>query len=335
MRRFLLPLVVIGSWLFLIGAASWQTGGTEGFPPQTGLFNDTLFLARAIPFIIALGVVVGIYQARLAAKEGGDAILGDQVRRHETGVIIAHWFNAVGLIVGLVSGAIVLGWVDRPEEIRPIFIIHYLGAALTIFAIFNHLTRHGVSGGTGLIPKSFGVIRDLIGELLAYLGLFGPDDAVLRIPWPKAIRKPIARYAKALLGYKESDTGKYLATEKLLSYPPWTILIGLVVVTGLIKTVRYVYALPESLIATSTVIHDLAAIAIGVMLVIHLLPLLFVPANWPLLLSMFKTTVPLEYVKKRHPVWYQELAAQKKEKEAISEEVSEGTPGSVEASSAD
>jgi hypothetical protein len=37
-----------------------------------------------------------------------------------------------------------------------------------------------------------------------------------------------------------------------------------------------------------------------------------VPANWPLLLSIFKSTVPLEYVKKRHPVWYRELMARQK-----------------------
>ncbi len=339
MKRWILPLLVAMSWLFLIGAAYYQPKGASGLPPQTALFNDANFTARMIPFIIALGIVVGIYEARKALRQGDDVILGDSIQRHDSSVIITHWMNAFGLISGLVSGAIVLRWVDRPEQLRPIFIIHYLGAGLVLFAIFEHLTRQGVSGRTGLIPKSLSVIRDLIGELFGYLGLFGPDEAVLHIPWPSAIRKPIARYVKALLGYKESRTGKYLAAEQTISYPPWAILIGIIVITGLIKLMRYVYPLPNTLVASVTAIHDLAAIAIGLMLVIHLLPLLLVPANWPLLLSIFKTTVPLEYAKKRHPVWYKELTGETAaEPLEVRRPVIEGDdkhPGTVETTSAD
>jgi cytochrome b subunit of formate dehydrogenase len=338
MKRWMLPLLVAMSWLFLIGAAFYQTPGGNGSPPQTALFNDANFTARMGPFIMALGIIVGIYEARKATREGS-TIANDSVRRHDSSVIILHWMNAFGLIVGLVSGAIVLRWVDRPEQLRPIFIIHYLGAGLVLFAVFAHLTRQGVSGGTGLIPKSLGVIRDLIGELFGYLGVFGPDEAVLHIPWPGAIRKPLARYIKALLGYKESNTGKYLATEQMISYPPWAILIGIIVITGLIKMLRYVYPIPNTLVASVTAIHDLAAIAIGLMLVIHLLPLLLVPANWPLLLSIFRTTVPLDYVKKRHPAWYRELTHGATEEPLVVKEpvVEEGqtSPGTVGSTSAD
>ncbi len=309
MKRWALTLVILLSWLVLVGAASAQTAGTDGWPPQTALFNDARFLALSAPFLVALGIVVGIAQARSDARRGGDAILGEKVRRHDTTSIIAHWTNALGLILGLVTGAMVLGWTDRVVELRIVFMIHYLGAALILFAIFNHLTRHGVSGGTGLIPKSLTIIRDLIGELLEYAGLFGPEGAALRIPWPKAIRQPIAKYARALLGYKPSEHGKYLATEQTLSYPPWSTLIVLITVTGLIKLGKYVYPIPGPILASATAIHDLTALAIGVMLVIHLLPLLLIPANWPLLLSIFKTTVPRKYVEERHPIWYRELQA--------------------------
>jgi cytochrome b subunit of formate dehydrogenase len=307
-KRFALALFILLSWLILIGtAASAQTPTGGGFPPQSVLFNDALFLARAAPFIVALGILAGIVQARAAAQGGGDAIVGERVRRHDLSTVVAHWANAAGVILGLATGAIVLRWVDYRPELRLVFIIHYAGAALMLFAIFNHLTRHGVSGGTGLIPKRLNVIRDLIGELLEYAGVFGPAGAVLRIPWPKAIRQPIARYARALLSYQESRAGKYLATEQTISYPPWAILMGLIVVTGLIKVLRYVYVIPNPVVATATAIHDVTTIAIGVMLIIHLLPLLLIPANWPLLLSMFRTTVPRKYVEERHPAWYREL----------------------------
>jgi cytochrome b subunit of formate dehydrogenase len=311
MRRYALALFILFSWLFLIGAAGAQPPSQDGWPPQSTLFNDALFLAQVVPFIIALGIIVGIIQARAAARAGGDAIVEDVVRRHDTGTIIAHWMNAFGLILGFVTGAIVLGWASSALELRMVFILHYVGAALALFAIFNHLTRHGVSGGTGLIPKRLSVIRDTVGELLEYTGLFGPEGAVLRLRLPKAIRQPIARYARGLLGYRPHEHGKYLATEQTLSYPPWAILIGLITVTGLIKTLRYVYEIPSTVVATATTIHDLTAVAIGVMLVIHLLPLLLIPANWPLLMSIFRSTVPRKYVEERHPIWYKALRGKK------------------------
>lgn len=307
MKRFARVLLIGAGWIVLIGAGLAQTGRGPGWPAQTDLFNDARFLAQAAPFLIGLGILVGIFQARAAARGGGDALLGENVRRHDTATILAHWFNAVGLITGLVTGAMILGWTERVLELRLVFILHYIGAALMLFAVFNHLARHGVSGGTGLIPKRLSVIRDVIGELLEYTGLFGPEGAALRLPLPKALRQPVANYMKALLGYRPHQNGKYLATEQVLSYPPWALLTTLMVATGLIKLMKYVYPLPATWVATATAIHDLAALAVGVMLVIHLLPLLLVPANWPLLLSIFRTTVPRRYVETRHPLWYKQL----------------------------
>ena len=319
MKRLALVLLTPLGWLVLIGAAQAQTGQGPGWPAQTDLFNDARFLAGAAPFLIGLGILIGLFQARAAARGGGDALLGEQVRRHDTATLLAHWFNAIGLLAGLVTGAMILRWTPPVLELRLIFIIHYVGAAFMLFAVFNHLARHGVSGGTGLIPKRLSVIRDLVGELLEYTGLFGPEGAALRLPIPKAIRQPIAGYVKALLGYKPHQHGKYLATEQILSYPPWAVLTTIMVVTGLIKLMKYIYPLPGALVALATSIHDLAAVAVGLMLVIHLLPLLLVPANWPLLLSMFRSTVSRKYVEARHPLWYKQLMSRQARREPAPE----------------
>lgn len=292
----------------MMSTASAQSVEGEGWPPPSPFLNDTLILVRAFPFIIALAIVIGIFQARRAIQKGGDAIIGDKVRRHDLSTVLAHWTNATGVILGVFTGAVVLRYVDYRPDLRLIFILHYIGAALILFGIFLHLSRHAVSGGTGLIPKSLGVLRDLIGELFEYAGLFGPKGAVLRIPWPRAIRRPVARYFKALTGYDETRTGKYLVTEQILSYPPWVILMSIVVVTGVIKLLKYLYEIPSSVLTTATTIHDLSTIAVGIMVVIHLLPLLVVPANWMLLLSMFKMTVTRKYVEERHPAWYKRLS---------------------------
>jgi cytochrome b subunit of formate dehydrogenase len=320
-----LTIILLG-WILLIGAAAAQTTGGDGWPPQTALFQDAHLLAVAAPFIIGLAVLVGIGQARAASRGGGDALLGNEVRRHDTATILAHWMNAIGLIGCLVTGAMILRWTDRPLGLREAFMVHYFGAGLMLFGIFNHLSRHGVSGGTGLIPKSLTILRDVTGELIEYTGLFGPKGAVLRLPIPKAIRQPIAGYVQALLGYKPDRHGKYLATEQILSYPPWSIMMILIVSTGLIKLMKYVYPLPGEWISTATTIHDLTALAVGVMLVIHLLPLLLVPANWPLLLSMFRTTVKRSYVEERHPAWYRQLVKRAEAQGAASPPAPAPTP---------
>lgn len=308
MKRVLFLGLLAIAWIALIGAAGAQAGALEGSPPQTALFNDARLLALATPFLMALAIIVGIVQARAAARGlGGDALLGDRVRRHDTGSIIAHWMNAFGMVACLVTGALLLRWHERVIDLRTTFIVHFLGAGLILFAVTNHLARHGVSGGVGLIPKSFRALRDLIGELFEYLGVFGPEGAVLRIPWPKGLRQPVGRYVRGLLGFKPHDSGKYLATEQFLSYPPWAVLIGTILVTGLIKLAKYLYPIPLNWVSTATYIHDLATLAIGIMLVIHMLPLLLVPANWPLLMSIFRTTVPRKYVEQRHPRWYKAL----------------------------
>ena len=312
--------LVVGSWM-TIGVVAAQTLAQRNWAPESMLFNDALTFARLAPFIAAIGILVGIWQARNAARAGGDRIVGQSVVRHDRGTTVAHWVNATGSIVSLATGAIILGWVHWPAEIRVIFLLHFVGAALKLYAVPNHLTRHGVAGGFGLIPRSWAALRDTMTEMFEYAGVFGRGRAAFGIPWPKGFRQPIARYLRGL-GLKKPEGGKYLAAEQTLSYPVWGILTVVVVITGLIKTLRYVYPMPSAFIGATTMVHDLAAIGIAVMLVIHLAPLLLVPGNWPLLKSMFTTRVPVQYVKEHHPAWYQQLLR----KPVVSEPVAPAAP---------
>jgi cytochrome b subunit of formate dehydrogenase len=167
------------------------------------------------------------------------------------------------------------------------------------------------------------------------MGLFGPEGAAFRLPIPKGLRQPIARYVRGLLGYKPHDSGKYLATEKILSYPPWAILIGTIVVTGLIKLAKYVYPIPLTWVSTATIIHDLATLWIGIMLIIHMLPLLTVPANWPLLMSIFRSTVPRSYVERRHAQWYKQLLKKQPQPAEAPVPAPSAAPAATDAASAD
>lgn len=300
-----LGLSLLIGWSVAVSVVGAQSATQGPLTPESALFQDALLLARAIPFLAALGIVMGILQARATAKRGSP-VVGQEVIRHDRGTTMAHWLNALGFFIGFGTGAVLLKWVAAPIDLRTTFALHYIGSGLIIYAVFNHLSQHIISGGYGLIPKRLSVIRDVVTETLEYAGVFGPERAVFRINWPKAIRQPIARYLRAL-GLKKPAVDKYVANEQLLSYTVWAVLTILIVGTGLIKALRYVYEMPTPFIGTMTMIHDATAIAIGVMIIIHLLPLTLVPANWPMLKSMFTTKVSLKHVQEHHPLWYQRL----------------------------
>ncbi|MBI5653756.1 MAG: hypothetical protein HZC40_25400 [Chloroflexi bacterium] len=72
---------------------------------------------------------------------------------------------------------------------------------------------------------------------------------------PKAIRTTLAETFKAF-GFKQpKNLGKYLPAEKVFSYTPWAIIVTVIIVTGLIKSFRYLYPIPPTFIAQVTTLH--------------------------------------------------------------------------------
>ena len=52
------------------------------------------------------------------------------------------------------------------------------------------------------------------------------------------------------------------------------------------------------------------AIWVVVWLLIHIVPVLIIPANWPMLRSIFTGRVSRRYAEQRHPLWFAELLEQ-------------------------
>jgi cytochrome b subunit of formate dehydrogenase len=100
--------------------------------------------------------------------------------------------------------------------------------------------------------------------------------------------------------------GKYLATEKVISYTGWAILVGVIVITGLIKSLHYVYGMPGWLRQWSSYLHDGAIYFFIAMLIVHVAALTLVPRNWALLRSMFTTRVSRKYAEEHLPLWAEE-----------------------------
>lgn len=326
MRRILALIGPIAFGLLFVTASSVfaQGGTTEGFPPQTMLFNDAVLFARTLPFFVALGIAFGVWRGKVSLRQPAYSPNSQFVTRHDLGTVITHWVNAGGFILGLITGAIVLRWLQRPDEIRGMFLIHYAGAGLVVFAVSSHLAEHGVTGGRGLIPRSLKEVREGLGEIVEYVGIFGPEGAAFGINWPKSLRRALAEVFVAFGIKPPKRLGKYLSAEKSFSYVPWAIIIGVIVLTGLVKAFRYLYPIPAPFVAWMSFFHDLFTVIAVVMFAIHLSAVLLVPRNWALLKSMFTTRIPLEYVKTRHPIWYEKLAKGQGAKETKTSTVQQG-----------
>ncbi len=315
MKRIVISIgaAVFGVMMFATQGAFAQSGTAGGFPAQTDLFNDAVLLARVLPFAIALGIGFGIWQGKRSMRELKSSPDLDVVIRHDLGTVVSHWVNAIGFIGAMLTGAIVLRWLQRPDEMRDIFAIHYIAAALVSFAVSSHLAQHTVTGGMGLLPRSFKDLREGVGELAEYAGIFGPAGAAFRIKVPKVIRETFAETFRAFYMAPPKRLGKYLPAEKTFSYLPWMIIVGVMVVTGLIKSFRYLYPIPPTFIAGVTTVHDLFAYLSVAMLVLHLLAVSVAPRNWPLFGSMFTTRVSRKHVQQWHPLWFRELQARELE----------------------
>jgi cytochrome b subunit of formate dehydrogenase len=98
-------------------------------------------------------------------------------------------------------------------------------------------------------------------------------------------------------------SGKYLATEKVISYTGWALLIGIVTLTGVLKALNYVYGMPGAVLQIASFLHDQATIFLLLFLALHVGALVLVPRNWPLLRSMFTTRVSRRYAADHLPNW--------------------------------
>ncbi len=304
---FAIGTAAFGVLVLALNSAFAQGGTTGGLPPQSGLFDDAVLLARVLPLAAALGIGFGVWQGKLSMRQPKSSPNWPFVIRHDFGTVVAHWINALGFVGAMVTGAIVLRWLQRPDEMRGVFAIHYVAASMIVFALASHLSQHAVTGGMGLLPRRFKDVREGLGELVEYAGIFGPAGAAFRIKWPKIIRETFAETFRSFGIVPPKKLGKYLPAEKSFSYVPWAIVVSVMVVTGLIKSFRYLYPIPPTFIASVTSVHDLFAYLSVAMLAIHLAAVSLAPRNWPLLGSMFTMRVSRKHIQQWHPLWFQEL----------------------------
>jgi len=241
------------------------------------LFDSSAWLVWLAPFV---GVL-----AAAASRRRDPVIEGERVLRHDGAAILEHWSHAAATVLLLVTG-IALGarwllprFVDGTVEAGIALNVHYVGTVLFGF-------------GAGY----YGVNTLLSGRWREHL-----PHAVL-----PSVKLFFAHYKAIFTKSEPPAEGKYFAIEHL-TYPIAISGSVLVLITGLVKVAAHSLDMPAGLMGATTLVHDIAAIVLGVFLVAHAIAGALVPWSWPLLRSMVTGYVTTDYAKHHHTTWYAEL----------------------------
>ncbi|RKO66282.1 formate dehydrogenase subunit gamma [Desulfofundulus salinus] len=212
----------------------------------------------------------------------------NKVRRHNVSVLFVHWAVAISTILLIFSGfgqmpmyrrymvykIPGLGW---SADFSVTLYMHYVAAAVLMFAVAYHIVFHVLRKEYGILPRK--------GDL-----------------------KESYMIIKAMLtGGKEPPSDKFLAEQRLAyAYIGFWLLV--IIVTGIIKVLKNLPGInfTGNTMIWVTDIHTFATFMLIFGILAHLAAFLF-KANRPLLRGMFTGKVDLEYVKHRHPLWYDRM----------------------------
>jgi hypothetical protein len=229
---------------------------------------DNFWLARSLPFTLGLGVALGYARAHWPRR----AV--DTGRRFASTTVWLHWLATLAVVLGLATGAwqYLKGLLDvsSPISMALVYRVHYLAASLLLLVISLAVTDWWLRGENALGAPRGGFVRSLRGlahDLPGWLGgtlgyVLGLD--MRRAPPPS---EPFTWY------------------ERLVSFPTWVIAIGLIVVTGILKAMRYIYPIPGDVLYWVSAIHVGAMVIVAIKVLDHVRYVL-APARWWMMRAM-------------------------------------------------
>jgi cytochrome b subunit of formate dehydrogenase len=279
-------LVLAGLALTVFGVITVLGQAGSGAQPWSAELSDNFVFIKALPFVLGLGVAVGLLMARTyGAKVRSDGA----IRRWSPGTVFGHWVLTIGFVIALPTGM----WqylggildVNIPIPIYLSYRVHYVGAAIVLFAVAAFMSYLWMTGDRSLLISRGQLGRHLLG--LAY-------------ELPLRIRVPYAKLLRIDLSQPRPPTGQFTFYEKVVEFPSWSILLALITVTGLIKAVRYVIPVPGLVLFVASTLHVTAMVGIVIKLLDHLR---YTFPRWPLVAAITTTWVNERYARLRHPGW--------------------------------
>lgn len=210
------------------------------------------------------------------------------VVRHDIIELAEHWAIALSGLVLLITGIFELPMANRyyitslpglswsGDFITSLY-IHYAASAVFIAAAVFHLLYHGILSEGGMIPRR----GDLKASVEVMKTFFGKGE--------------------------EPPFHKYLP-EQRLAYVGMAFIIVMLILSGLVKTYKNLYApdMSLTLVLWATWVHNVFFILFIAAFVAHIGALLLKP-NRPMIRGIFTGTVRLDYARRRHPLWIKEM----------------------------
>jgi cytochrome b subunit of formate dehydrogenase len=267
-------LVIVGLVLTVFGVVTALGQANSGAQPWSNELSDNFVFIKALPFVLAFGVAIGLVMARTyGAKVRSDGA----VRRWSPGTVFGHWLLTLGFVLALPTGM----WqylggildVNLPIPLYLFYRVHYIGASIVLFAVAAFVSYLWMTGDRSLLVPRGQWARHLLG--LAY-------------ELPPRIRGPYAKLLRIDLSQPRPPAGKFTFYEKVVEFPSWSIVLVLITITGLIKAARYLIPVPGLVLWLASTLHVAAMVVIVIKLLDHLR---YTFPRWPLMASMATTWV--------------------------------------------
>lgn len=224
------------------------------------------------------------------------------VVRHDRLELIEHWAIAISGLILLFTGIFELpvakryyiitvpglGW--SADFITSLY-LHYAAAFVFTVAGIFHLVYHGLRSEKGLMPQK-GDVATSITVIKSFIGIG-----------------------------KEPPMPKYLP-EQRLAYVGMAAIILMLILSGLVKTYKNIYApdMSHTVLLWATWIHNAFFVLFFLAFLAHMAAIALRP-NWPMVRGIFTGKVRLDYARHRHALWIAGL-----EPAGVSPEVTRITP---------
>ena len=202
---------------------------------------------------------------------------------------------------------------ETPIYMGTVYRVHYVAASLLIFVSVAFLTDWLLRGERSLtLGKGHGIrgMRGLAHEL------------------PKPLGTTLAYLLGLDLRRAAPPTDEFTYYERAVSFPTWELTLGLIILTGAIKAVRYIYPIPGDVLYWVSAVHVGAGVLLGLKLLDHLRYVL-APSRWPLMVAMATGWVPESYVKRFHAGWFAQLSSSQATAGAAAASPAASTPSPV------
>jgi cytochrome b subunit of formate dehydrogenase len=227
-----------------------------------------------------------------------ERILEDKglIVRHSVLELFEHWAIALSGIILILTGIFEMP-IARRYYINELpglawsadFIIslkiHYIASVVFVAVGLFHIIYHGILGDRGMIPRK-GDVRQSIDVIKTFFG--------------KGEEPPFHKYLP----------------EQRLAYAAMAVIIGVLIVSGLMKTYKNLIdpQMSEGLTLLATWAHNIFFVLFIFAFIGHMVAIILKP-NRPMVRGIFTGRVRLDYAKHRHPLWIAEIMASQAEPE--------------------